>query len=194
MDSVINSAVPEQIATGPAGRAMAEPFSEDLLKALQEHLNLERKAHVAYFAAAIWCAERELKGFSKFFNAESKDEHEHAAHIGDYLISRGQTVELHQLDAPSQRWDTAADLMASSFLMDTDVTTSLQQIYALAERSSDTRTTVFLDPLIDQQTKAEHQFAHLLGRVRFADQQAAALLLIDQELNQGQSQPAKLQG
>ena len=194
MDSVINSAVREQIATGPAGRAMAEPFSEDLLKALQEHLNLERKAHVAYFAAAIWCAERELKGFSKFFNAESKDEHEHAAHIGDYLISRGQTVELHQLDAPSQRWDTAADLMSSSFLMETDVTTSLQQIYALAERSSDTRTTVFLDPLIDQQTKAEHQFAHLLGRVRFADQQAAALLLIDQELNQGQSQPAKLQG
>lgn len=194
MDSVINTAVSEQIATGPAGRPMAEPFSEDLLKALQEHLNLERKAHIAYFAAAIWCAERELKGFSKFFNAESKDEHEHAAHIGDYLISRGQTVELHQFDAPSQRWDTAADLMASSFLMETDVTTSLQQIYALAERSSDTRTTVFLDPLIDQQTKAEHQFAHLLGRVRFADQQAAAMLLIDQELHQGQSQPAKLQG
>ena len=194
MDSVINTAVSEQIATGPAGRAMAEPFSEDLLKALQEHLNLERKAHIAYFAAAIWCAERELKGFSKFFNVESKDEHEHAAHIGDYLISRGQTVELHHLDAPSQRWDTAADLMASSFLMETEVTTSLQQIYALAERSSDTRTTVFLDPLIEQQTQAEHQFAHLLGRVRFADQQAAALLLIDQELHQGQSQPAKLQG
>lgn len=48
--------------------------------------------------------------------------------------------------------------------------------------------------MIDQQTKAEHQFAHLLGRVRFADQQAAALLLIDQELNQGQSQPEKSQG
>ena len=39
-----------------------------------------------------------------------------------------------------------ADLMATSFQMEVDVTRSLQQLYALAERSSDTRTTVFLIP------------------------------------------------
>ena len=101
-------------------------------------------------------------------------------------------MRLDVLDAPTQDWDSPEDLMGSSFLMECDVTTSLQQIYALAERNSDTRTTVFLDPLIDQQTQSEHLFAHLLGRVRFANQQAAALLIIDQELNQGQNQPASL--
>ena len=194
VSSSTTSGISDQITRGPAGRAAAEPLSVDLLSALQAHLNLERKAHVAYFAAAIWCAERELKGFSKFFNAESKDEHEHAAHFGDYLISRGQTVKLDVLDAPSQDWDSPEDLMGSSFIMECDVTTSLQQIYALAERSGDTRTTVFLDPLIDQQTQSEHLFAHLLGRVRFANQQPAALLIIDQELNQGENQPASLKG
>ena len=151
MVSSTTSSISDQITRGPAGRAAAEPLSVDLLSALQAHLNLERKAHVTYFAAAIWCAERELKGFAKFFSTESKDEHEHAAHFGDYLISRGQTVKLDVLDAPSQDWDSPEDLMGSSFIMECDVTTSLQQIYALAERSGDTRTTVFLDPLIDQQ-------------------------------------------
>ena len=192
METVIKTSVSDRVSRGPAGRAVAEPLSDDLLNALQSHLNMERRAHVAYFASAIWCAERELKGFAKFFSGESKDEHAHAAHIGDYLLSRGQTVELHPLDAPSQTWNSPSELMAESFLMEADVTASLQQIYALAERSSDTRTTVFLDPLIEQQTQAENHFAHLLGRVRFAGNQAAALLIIDQELSQGQSQPARL--
>ena len=48
--------------------------------------------------------------------------------------------------------------------------------------------------MIEGQTQSEHEFAHLLGRVRFADNQAAALLLIDNELDQGKFQPASLQG
>ena len=64
---------------------------------------------------------------------------------------------------------------------------------AFADRSSDTRTTVFLDPMIEKQTQSEHEFAHLLGRVRFADNQASALLLIDNELEQGKFQPVSLQ-
>ena len=51
----------------------------------------------------------------------------------------------------------------------------------MAERESDIRTTVFLDPIIELQLQSEHEFAHLLGRVRFADHQAAALLIIDNE-------------
>ena len=72
--------------------------------------------------------------------------------------------------------------MAVSFQMESDVTTSLHQLYSMAERSTDTRTTVFLDPTIDAQVKSEDEFAYLLGRVRFAQNQPAALLIIDNEL------------
>ena len=109
-----------------------------------------------------------------------------------FLIARGQTVELHDLPAPKQQWTMPVDLMETSFQMEVDVTSSLQQLYTFAERFSDTRTTVFLDPMIEKQTQSEHEFAHLLGRVRFADHQAAALLLIDNELDQGKHQPATI--
>lgn len=177
---------------GPVGRAMAEGMDSDVLLALQHHLNMERQAHAAYFAATIWCAERELRGFAGFFRGESQGELSHAAKFGDYLIARGQTVVLDQIESPKQAWESLEDLVATAFLMEADLTASLQQLYAMAERSSDTRTTVFLDPIIDQQTQSEHEFAHLLGRVRFADHQAAALLLIDHELDQGKHQPATI--
>ena len=83
--------------------------------------------------------------------------------------------------------------MATSFLLECDLTTSLQQLYAMAERASDIRTTVFLDPIIEQQLQSEHEFAHLLGRVRFAGHEAAALLIIENELSQHQHQQPSLQ-
>ena len=62
-------------------------------------------------------------------------------------------------------------------------TTSLHQLYSIAERSSDTRTTVFLDPIIESQTKSEDNFAYILSRVKFANNQPSAILIIDGEFS-----------
>ena len=56
-------------------------------------------------------------------------------------------------------------------------------LYSLAERSNDTRTTVFLDPVIDEQIKAEDEMAYLLGKVKFSNNDPSALFIIDNELN-----------
>lgn len=194
MLSTSTSRASASIERGPSGRAVAEVIAPDLLNAIQEHLNMERQAHASYFAAAIWFAERELRGFSRFFRDESSSEHEHAAKFAEYIIARGQSVSLKAVEAPLQIWESPADVMASAFQMEVDVTSSLQQLYSMAERVTDTRTTVFLDPMVEMQTQSEHEFAHLLGRVKFADNQAAALLLIDNELDQGNNKPASLQG
>ena len=194
MLSTSTSSHTSKIHCGPAGRAIAETIDSDLLNAIQAHLNMERQAHASYFAAAIWFAERELRGFSRFFRDESNSEHEHAAKFAEYIIARGQSVALMAVDAPLQSWGSPGDVMATAFQMEVDVTASLQQLYSMAERVSDTRTTVFLDPMVEMQTLSEHEFAHLLGRVKFADNQPAALLLIDNELDQGSNKPASLQG
>lgn len=158
-----------QLPVGPSGRAMAEPMDPALLEGLQAHFNMERQAHAIYFGAAIWMGERELRGFSKHFNDEAKAEQEHAAKVADYLIARAQTPELHALEAPDQSWESVLDVMSTAFLTERDVTTSLQQLLMAAERVGDTRTSVFLEPMVEGQIKAEHEAAHLLGRTKFAD-------------------------
>ena len=180
------------LSTGPAGRAMAHPMDRDLVEAFQQHLTLERKASAAYFAIAIWFAERELRGFSQFFKLEAQNEQLHASTFADYLIARGQTVALDDVLAPRQDWISEEEIMAASFTMEAEVTASLHQLYAMAERATDTRTNVFLDPIIDNQVEAENQFAYLLGRVKYAQSQPSAMLIIDSELNDGNDKPAKL--
>jgi len=180
------------VATGPAGRAMAQPMDPALLEGLQEHLAMERKASAAYWAMAIWFAERELRGFCAYLKAESQGEQSHAGLVADYLLARGQSVALGALPAPRQEWSGAEEILAEAFRLEADITSSLQLLYAMAERAGDLRTTVFLDPMVQGQIDAENMAAHLLGRVRFTRQEAAGMLMIDAELSAGHSAPTSL--
>ena len=170
------------VATGPAGRAMAQPMDSTLLEGLLEHLSMERRASTAYFALALWFAERELRGFAAYLHAEAATEQAHAAQLAEYLIARGQTVLLQEIPAPRQIWTCPEEAFTAIFEMESDVTTSLQQLYAMAERAGDVRTTVVLDPMVQQQINAEDEAAHLLGRVRFARNEPAPLLILDAQL------------
>ncbi len=187
MTSPTSSLPNTAVATGPAGRPMAQPMDAGLLEGLQDHLGLERKASAAYWAMALWFAERELRGFAAHLMAESRGEQQHAGLLADYLIARGQTVDLGELPAPCQRWSDYEAVLADAFRLEADVTTSLQLLYSMAERAGDVRTTVFLDPMIQGQIAAENGAAHLLGRVRFGRQEAASMLLIDGELAAAQA-------
>ena len=61
------------------------------------------------------------------------------------------------------------------------------------ERVGDSRSAVFLESMVEEQIQAEHEAAHLLGRTKFAAGQAAAVLVIDNELREGVAHPAQLQ-
>ena len=182
------------IPVGPAGRAMAEPMSGEMLDLMQAHLNLERQSAAAYFAAAVWFAERELVGFAEHMRDEAKQEEQHAAKFADYLISRGQRAVLDTVEPPRQQWPDIEQVIANVFRMEADVTASVLQLYGNAENDQDVRTTVFLDPIVDGQRLSEHEAAYLLGRVKFAANNPAALMIIDAELREGEAEPAKLEG
>ena len=182
------------VPTGPAGRAMAEPMSNELLDLMQAHLNLERQSAAAYFAAAVWFAERELVGFAEHMRDEAQQEEQHAAKFADYLISRGQRAVLDTVEPPRQQWPNIEEVIANVFRMEADVTASVLQLYGNAQNDQDVRTTVFLDPIVDGQRLSEHEAAYLLGRVKFAANNPAALMIIDAELREGEAEPAKLEG
>jgi ferritin len=59
----------------------------ELLAGLHQHLTMERQASAAYWALALWFAERELRGFAHYLKQESRDELHHAGLFADYLIA-----------------------------------------------------------------------------------------------------------
>ena len=90
----INLKTKKLVNLGPSGRAVAQPMDVSLLDNFYEHLTMERYANVQYFSIYLWFLERDLDGFASYFFKESQGEMDHAKKFADYLVSRGQTVEI----------------------------------------------------------------------------------------------------
>ena len=101
---------------------------------------------------------------------------------------------LDTIEPPCQQWSDTEAVISDVFRMEADVTSSVLQLYKTAEQDNDMRTTVFLDPIVEGQRLSEHEAAYLLGRVKFAANQPAALLVIDAELREKAAAPATLAG
>ena len=175
---------------GPSGRAIAHPMEPELAKGLNQHITMERNASQFYFGFSLWFLQKELKGFSKFFQKESLEEQKHARCFSEYLVARSQNVYLEELKAPVIDTQEIVDILSFSLRMESDLSSSINQLYVIAEKNSDIRTTVFLDPSIENQIKSEDLFAYLLGRVKFAENNTSSLLIIDNEISNNEFKPA----
>jgi ferritin len=173
----------------PSRRPVAQAMEGEVLEGLLQHLQMELQASYTYWSLAIWFSQRDLDGFAAYAKGESDGERAHAALFADYLVGRGQPIRLMPLEQPRQDWLNVEDVLVSVFAMEAEVTTSLQQLYGLAERCADFRTSVFLDPLIKGQVDAENEVGNLLGKVRLCGNDMAALLGVDQALQAGARPP-----
>ena len=160
-------------------------MNSDLLTGLNEHLTLEFRASHEYLAMAIWLSEHDLPGFSKWMRQQSADELMHAQRIIDHLIERDQKVILPAIDAPPNTWKGAEALCAHVMKNEQEVTASINNLYAMAEKAKDRPATVMLQWFVTEQMEEEAAARALLGRIRLAGNSGVGLLMIDQELSSG---------
>src|SRR5262245_64940276 len=160
-------------------------MTKDLLKGLNEHLKLEFRASHEYLAMSIWLNEHDLPGFATWMRKQSGDELLHAQRIIDHLIERDQKVILPAIGAPPMGWKSAEALCAHVLKNEQEVTASINDLYAMAEKAKDRPATVMLQWFVTEQMEEEAAARALLGRIRLAGNSGVGLLMIDQELSSG---------
>src|SRR5919109_5119649 len=112
-------------------------MNRDLLNGLNEHLKLEFRASHEYLAMSIWLAEHDLPGFAKWMRRQSSDELLHAQRIIDHLVERDQKVSLPGIAAPPDGWASALELCEHVLKNEQEVTSSINNLYAIAEKATD---------------------------------------------------------
>lgn len=160
-------------------------MTSELLKGLNQHLTLEFRAAHEYLAMSIWLAEHDLPGFAKWMAQQSSDERMHAQRIIDHLVERDQKVKLPAVAAPPMDWKTAEALCDHVLQNEKEVTASINNLYALAEKARDRPATIMLQWFVNEQMEEEAAARAVLGRIRLAGNTGVGLLMIDQELASG---------
>jgi len=160
-------------------------MNSDLLTGLNEHLKLEFRASHEYLAMSIWLAEHDLPGFGKWMRQQSSDELMHAQRIIDHLVERDQKVVLPAVDAPPTGWNGAEALCDHVLKNEQEVTASINNLYAIAEKTKDRPAVVMLQWFVTEQMEEEAAARAVLGRIRLAGGTGVGMLMIDQELSTG---------
>ena len=160
-------------------------MTKDLLKGFNEHLKLEFRASHEYLAMSIWLAEHDLPGFATWMRKQSGDELLHAQRIIDHLVERDEKVVLPAIAAPPSHWQAAEALCAHVLKNEQDVTASINDLCAMAEKAKDRPASVMLQWFVNEQMEEEAAARAVLGRIRLAGNTGVGLLMIDQELAGG---------
>ena len=92
---------------------------------------------------------------------------------------------LPTIDAPPNGWASAEKLCEHILKNEQDVTESINNLYAVAEKTKDRPATVMLQWFVTEQMEEEAAARDVLGRIRLAGNSGVGLLMIDQELATG---------
>ena len=162
-----------------------QSIMNELTSAINNHLTCEFQASHTYLAMSIWLREKDLIGFSKYMETKSNEERTHASRMIAFLVDNDEKVELPSINAPDYEWDSLEALFSNVYSMEKEVTASINHIYGIAERINNRPATVMLDWFIDEQVKEESEARFICKRLKLANTNTAAMLLLDQQFFDG---------
>jgi ferritin len=155
---------------------------DDLAKAFNAQITMELASSVAYLQMSAHFERENLTGMASWMRMQSQEEKEHADRFIDFVLDRGNTVEIGVIDAPPSSFDSVATVFEAALAHERTVTQSIHDLYRLASDQGDLASFPLLQWFINEQNEEEATVETILERIRLAGAESSAVLLLDTEL------------
>lgn len=157
-------------------------LSEKLLKYLNEQVNFEIYSAYVYLSMAAYCESIDLSGFSNFFKVQSQEELFHAMKFYDYIFQKNGVVTLEQIEKPNGDYENITNIFETGYEHEQIVTSRLYRIADIATEEKEHATISLLNWFINEQVEEENTFNTILKKIKRAENNPAALYMLDDEL------------
>lgn len=157
-------------------------MNETMNAALNDQITMELQAAHSYLAMAAWFESAGFPGMATWMHAQSAEETQHARKFYQFVLDRDGRVVLGPLDAPQASFESVASVFRAGLAQEKDVTTSINDLYALAMEEKDFASLPLLDWFITEQIEEESTFSQILDDLNLADESPQAILFLDREL------------
>lgn len=157
-------------------------LSENLLKHLNDQVNFEIYSSYSYLAMASYCESIDLSGFANFFKVQSQEELFHAMKLYDYIFQKNGVVTLKQIEKPIGNFENIINVFETGYEHEQIVTSRLYKIADIATEEKEHATLSLLNWFINEQVEEENTFNTILKKIKRAENNPAALYMLDDEL------------
>lgn len=157
-------------------------LAKEVIKLLNEQINKEFYSAYLYLDMANYYNDKNLNGFSNWFNVQAQEERDHAMLFMTYLQNNNVPVVLTAIAAPDKTYADYKVPLDAALEHEQYVTASINTIYEKAMQEKDFRTLQFLSWFIDEQGEEEKNAQELIDRFELFGNDAKSLYLLDSEL------------
>jgi ferritin len=157
-------------------------ISKTLETALSRQVNRELYSAYLYLSMSSYFETVNLKGFAKWMRVQAKEERMHAMKIYDYVVARGGKVALQDIEAPKNKWASAAKVFEDSYAHEQKVTGMINGLVDLAMKEKDHATFEMLQWFVKEQVEEEEHASDILNQIKIVGDVPGHLFYLDHHL------------
>lgn len=157
-------------------------LNEKIEAAINGQINAEIYSSYLYMSMATWFDAQQLPGMSHWMRVQAQEEWTHAIKFYNHVNGRGGRVTLSAIDGPPTQWDSPLAVFQAVAEHEAKVTGLINALMDLALELRDHATSSFLQWFIDEQVEEESSAADAVGKMKLAQGNPSALLMLDKDM------------
>jgi ferritin len=154
-------------------------MNETVRGLINDQIAHEFHAAYTYLAIAAHFEAQSYEGFARWMRLQAKEETGHAMRLFDYMVERGERVQLNQIDQPGADYGTPQEAFRAALEHERKVTGQINRIYEAAVEAGDYPTQIMLQWFIQEQVEEENSTSTAVEQLEMAGENRAALLMLD---------------
>lgn len=159
-------------------------ISKELADELNQQIKEELQSEFYYLGMAAYFREEDWEGFANFMEVQADEEHEHAMKFYDFLDEVGQAIVVPSVEKPSTQFKSIEGVFETALEQENHITERIHKLLEIAHQNDDHEAESLLQWFVDEQVEEENLMDNILHKVRRADDDSAALLMLDEELGE----------
>lgn len=159
-------------------------ISDELTEKINEQIKEEFQSETYYLGMAAHFEENDWNGFSHFMKLQAEEEREHAMKFFDFLAEVDQPIEIPEIESPKTSFGSITEVFETALEQEKHITGKIHDLLTLARQKNDHEAESLLQWFVDEQVEEENLMGDILSKIRRAEGDETALLMIDDELSE----------
>ncbi|MEN6588991.1 MAG: ferritin [Proteiniphilum sp.] len=158
--------------------------SKELETAINKQINAEFWSAYLYLSMSTWCAHEGLPGFANWFKVQFQEEQDHALKFMNYLIAKGNKVELMPIEKVDTSWDSVLKAFQDTLEHERVVTSLINNLVSIARKENDFATENMLQWFVNEQVEEEETAKAMIDGLKLIGSNGFGVYTMDKELAQ----------
>lgn len=141
-------------------------ISQKLQDAINGQITKEIWSANLYLSMAFYFDKEGFNGFANWMKKQSQEEMDHAYTMANYIIKRGGTARVGQINAVPESWNSPLEVFEKVYEHECTVSKSIDDLVDIASAERDKATQDFLWSFVREQVEEEATASGIVDRIR----------------------------